>query len=251
MRKAAANVEKFEANRQAENMEHGSVTQVLVDDLPNDAKEFWDHLGGKGPIKPAEDVTDEMAHALSRSANQQQGQPRLFQISNEPGTGNANGELQFKQKQVGNLKRNMLISDDVMLVDAQGEIFLWVGRGANYAERRSAFGFGIEYLRANNKPTKTPIHTFKEGQPINNEIWTNVFGEALAQDAGLPRQSSLDATQSVANFSDTDYLGRAVAVRGGQMLWNSKYWCCRRRHIHVRTLSSCHCKQQAAKMYDG
>jgi len=209
--KTAAPAERFEAVRQAENMEHGSVTQVLVDDLPNDGKEFWDHLGGKGPIKSAEDVTDAMAHSLS--SKHQQGQPRLYQISNEPGQGNANGELQFKQKHVGNLKYNMLVSDDVMLVDAQGEVFLWVGSGANDAERRSAFGFGIQYLRENDKPTRTPIHTFKEGQPINNEIWAHIFGKPLAQDAELPRQSSMDATQSVAGFRDTGYVGRSVVVK--------------------------------------
>jgi len=130
-----------------------------------------------------------MAHILIPAAKQQHGQPRLYQISNE------SGALQFTQKQVGNLTHSMLISDDVMLVDALGEIFLWVGSGANYVERRSAFGFGIQYLRENDKPTKTPIHTFKEGLPINNEIWAQLFGEA-ALEQGSPASKNTKNTKS-------------------------------------------------------
>merc|ERR1712232_1266467 len=64
----------------------------------------------------------------------------------------------------------------------------WVGSGANDAERRSANGYGFQYLKERSKPKGTPIHMFKEGRPINNALWVEIFGPAPV-DAAATREA--------------------------------------------------------------
>lgn len=75
----------------------------------------------------------------------------------------------------GDLTKSMLGSDDVYLLDSGIEIFLHIGKYASDAERRSAMSTAINYLRTTDKPLSTPIHVFKEGSPITNELWNQIF----------------------------------------------------------------------------
>jgi gelsolin len=164
----ASPFEKAAANTEAEHMERerdgrGNATHEIDD-------EFWKLLGGKGAIASADDVSDAMASSLSIKQEKEGKDPVLYQISD------AGGELEFKEVARGKLNNKMLISDDVMMVDAHAEIFLWAGKGASSQENRSCLRIAMDYLKAGNRPTSTPIHMFKEGTAIKNALWQKTFG---------------------------------------------------------------------------
>merc|ERR1711920_672168 len=98
------------------------------------------------------------------------GDPVLYQISD------SSGELEFKEVARVKLSDKMLVSDDVMMVDARAEIFLWAGKGASSQENRNCLRIAMDYLKVGNRPTSTPIHLYKEGSAISNALWESIFG---------------------------------------------------------------------------
>jgi len=154
--------EKTKANNVAENMEaerDGKATVTLdVDD------DFWRLLGGPGPIKTADEVDD-------RPPQTEPEETKLFQVSDAGGSLTCTEVGRGKQ-----LAPSLLKSEDVMMLAAAAEIFLWVGLGASTAEGRSSFRLAMDYLKANGKPLTTPIHVFKEGQKVRNATWNSAFG---------------------------------------------------------------------------
>jgi len=122
---------------------------------------FWEALGGEGPVKSAAEAEDK--------ALEQVGEGVLYKLSDESGT------LLCTEVGRGDLTKSMLSSDDVFILDADLEVFVYVGAAASDQERRAAMGSAIGYCASQNKPLSTPIHVFKEGQNITNEIWNNIF----------------------------------------------------------------------------
>lgn len=51
----------------------------------------------------------------------------------------------------------MLVSDDCFILDADSEIFVWVGKGATPAERKESMIYAQKYLTEKKKPSHTPI----------------------------------------------------------------------------------------------
>jgi len=156
----ASPFEKAAANNAAENIENRRAGKAKAT-TDVDAK-FWELLGGEGPVKGKQEVTDEVGEMDF-------GEGVMYCLSN------ASGELLCKEVGRGDLKKEMLCSDDVMMVDAEKEVYLWVGKGAALAEKRNAFRTAMGYLKANGKSLKTPIHMFKEGSKISNSHWNKIF----------------------------------------------------------------------------
>jgi len=156
----ASPFEKFHANKEAGRMvseRDGKATAMRgIDD------EFWDHVGGRGPIKAAEEVTDVAATVKALTT-------RLYQIRD------ADGELSCHEVGHGQLSESMLQSNDVMMLVTADELFLWVGKGSSTAEGRSCYRLAMDYLKVNKRPMSTPIHLFKEGQTMRNERWLAAF----------------------------------------------------------------------------
>ncbi|KAH8050603.1 hypothetical protein JL722_11257 [Aureococcus anophagefferens] len=75
----------------------------------------------------------------------------------------------------GDVKKSMLSSDDVFLLDAGREVFTWIGSKASDAERRNAMSTAIAYLTSANKPISTAIHCFSEDTPFKNDIWDKIM----------------------------------------------------------------------------
>jgi len=123
--------------------------------------EFWDLVGGRGPIKAAEEFTD--AAAIEKALV-----TRLYQISN------ASGELSCDGVGHCQFSKSMHRSEDVMMLVTPDELFLWVGKGTSIAECRSCYRLAMDLLKVNNRSMSTPIHLFKEGQIIRNECWLAV-----------------------------------------------------------------------------
>lgn len=124
--------------------------------------DFWAALGGEGPI--ADD-------AAEPKASEDFGEGILYKLSDD------SGKMMCTEVARGDLKKSMLGSDDVYMLDAGLEIFMYVGKSASGAERRSAMGTAISYLAMQNKGLGTPIHVIKEGQKIKIDHWLKVFAD--------------------------------------------------------------------------
>merc|ERR1712079_720590 len=158
--KKSSPFEKNHANLQAEKMENerdGKATATHdIDD------NFWQLLGGQADVKGADEVTDATRTPKAESRV-------LYQITD------ASGELHCVEVGRGQLDTSMLKSEDVMMLVTEKELFLWVGSGASTAEGRSSYRLAMDWLTVNHRPTHSPIHLFKEGQTIRNEMWMKAF----------------------------------------------------------------------------
>jgi gelsolin len=132
--------------------ERGSKVEVIVSEEPADDAtfvEFWTILGGKGPIKTAEEGGSDKTVQVTK---------RLFQLSD------ASGQLTFTQVGEGTaVKRALLQSNDVFVLDDGGQIWAWVGKGASAQEKSKAFSYADLYLKKFNRPPLTPISRVLEG----------------------------------------------------------------------------------------
>jgi len=132
--------------------ERGSKVEIIVaEEGTEDATfdEFWTTLGGKHAIKSAEE---------GGSDKQVQVVKRLFQLSD------ASGQLTFTEKAEGAaVKRNLLNSQDVFILDDGGQIWAWVGKGASPQEKAKALSYADLYLKKYNRPALTPISRVCEG----------------------------------------------------------------------------------------
>lgn len=156
---ASANkYEKFKALEHVtklNNEQHGAKAATVFlnsgsDDA--DAEEFWQLLGGKGPIKSAEEGGDDAA-AVSQPA-------KLFRISD------ASGSMEVSLVGEKTLERSMLDENDAFILDTGSSVFVWVGKGANKDERKKAMNHGVEYLAQNNRPDWTPLQRVPQnGEP--------------------------------------------------------------------------------------
>jgi len=120
--------------------------------------DFWTLLGGK------QEYVTKQAEAVPEF------EPRLFQCSNASGN--------FDVEEIFDFSQEDLISDDIMLLDAWNEVYLWIGNGANTDEKKTALETAIKYLQSSpggRTSENTPILTVKQGfePPLftSNFIW--------------------------------------------------------------------------------
>lgn len=122
---------------------------------------FWELLGGEGEIKSAADVV--------KPEEDVYGEGVLYTLSDD------SGRLTQTEVARGELKTDMLDTNNVMLLNTTHEIFLWLGKESSPIEQRNALRTAMVYVKTNDMPNTTAIHVFKEGQKINNEIWKKTF----------------------------------------------------------------------------
>jgi gelsolin len=136
---------------------------VIEENMTSDDSEaFWKALGGRGPILSAEEGGSDAEHETK-------GGKALFQLSD------ASGKLEFKQVAAGVIKRSMLKSEDVFILDTGNEVFAWIGKGASAQEKAKALGFAQDYLGKYNRPAFLPISRVLEGG--ENEVFEAAFDE--------------------------------------------------------------------------
>ncbi|XP_067943268.1 advillin-like isoform X3 [Watersipora subatra] len=120
--------------------------------------EFWAALGGK----------EEYASDKRLQEDDSDHPVRLFQCSNASGN--------FDVEEIPDFGQVDLCTDDVMLLDAWDQIFIWIGEGANKTEKENAERVAIEYMRTDpsGRDTDTAIIRIKQGfEPPN---FTGYFG---------------------------------------------------------------------------
>jgi hypothetical protein len=122
---------------------------------------FWAQIaGGEGPIKSAEE-----GGADEASDSVEVGEHKLFRLSD------ASGELKIDLAHTGEVKRSMLESSDVWIVDIGEQVFVWVGKDSSSAEKRYALKYGTDYLMHARRPLTLPIVKLVEGR--ENEDFFN------------------------------------------------------------------------------
>jgi len=128
------------------------------DDDYDHSKFFWNFLGGKKPIKSAAEGGDD-------SSVTNKAKKRVLRVSD------ASGSLKVEEVE---FKFASLQTDDVFIVDALDNIFVWIGKGATPQEKRSGVQIAQSYL--NDQPDRnkaTPIVRIHQGNEIDDLM--NVF----------------------------------------------------------------------------
>jgi gelsolin len=142
--------------------ERKGLPQVHVfEENGKDLAAFWKALGGQGPVKSAAEGGDD-------NESEKASEKRLFQLSD------ASGSLTFKEVAKGGaVKKNLLDSNDVFVLDTGAEVFAWIGKGASVDEKKKALHFAQDYLVKYNRPAYLPISRILEGG--ENEIFEASF----------------------------------------------------------------------------
>lgn len=110
-------------------------------------EDFWTLLGGKGPYSSAPRL---VVSTEDRPA-------RLFQCSNASGYFTVNEIVDFSQGD--------LVTDDVFILDAYDNVFVWVGEDARPEEKTMAMDAALEYVETDpsGRDPDTPIFRIKQG----------------------------------------------------------------------------------------
>ncbi len=148
--KTANAFEKMKGGAVAHNIVAGRNGKAKKVDIVDD--NFWKILGGsEKDVQPASEHDEEPADVDPTKCI-------LFRLSD------SSGSLEFKKIAEKEIKKDMLDSSDVFIVDSNISIFVWIGKGASKAEKSNAMKFADEYLKKSGKPTYTPITALNEGQ---------------------------------------------------------------------------------------
>eukprot|EP01083_Nonionella_stella_P001399 4018_1 len=160
-RKANAIVDELQASR------HGKVhTTLIIDGIEDGGNklidEFWGYFGGKpNGIKDEEEEKKVPDYTLS-----------LHHISD------ATGVMEIKEVCKGQLDKSKLLSDDAFILDAGASIFIWIGKGANKAEKREAMKYAVQYLTDQGRGSDVPIARVIEGKEPK-EFWDAFAGKPV------------------------------------------------------------------------
>ncbi|XP_063789984.1 villin-1 [Pseudophryne corroboree] len=109
--------------------------------------EFWLALGGKSQYANIKRLQEQTADII----------PRLFECSNKTGV--------FVATEITDYNQDDLDEDDVFLLDAWDQVFLWIGKNANETEKKDAALTAQEYLKSHpgGRDRDTPIIIVKQG----------------------------------------------------------------------------------------
>ncbi|CEM20072.1 unnamed protein product [Vitrella brassicaformis CCMP3155] len=122
--------------------------QVL--DGQESCPEFWDLLGGMGPVKAADEGGADSEVLTSPK--------RMLRLSD------ASGTLTMTVVSSGKISKSDLDTADTFLVDNGGvSLFVWIGNGASRDERAKAFQYANQYIVDNNLPLTIPVSRVTEG----------------------------------------------------------------------------------------
>lgn len=131
----------------------------VFSNIGNDGGEFWELLGGMGEIKPAEEMPAEVQEMTSK---------KMYVVSDSSGM--------ITMKEVPPSKSS-LVSDDVCIVDAGSDAYVWIGKGATKAEKQQAMLLSSRYLKEIGRYESTRVTRVLEGQEGRCKPFLEVFAE--------------------------------------------------------------------------
>jgi len=162
----------FERNRcgvAAENISDERDGRARVFSHLDDEDTFWKHLGGKGPIKAAEDEAPRTRAATTQSARSVDLTAVLFQMSVDD-----SGTISFAEAGRSGFK-DLLNPAGVFFLDADAQVFVWVGKEACQKLGSAAMQGAMKYVHDSGRPFNTPIKLFRQGKIINNTSWKRIM----------------------------------------------------------------------------
>ncbi|XP_040895476.1 scinderin like a [Toxotes jaculatrix] len=133
----------------------GTATEVEETKEPS---EFWAALGGKKDYQ-----TSKTLQSTVRA-------PRLFGCSNKTGR-------LIAEEVPGEFTQLDLAVDDVMILDTWDQIFIWVGKEANEAEKTGSLKIAQDYLNSDPSGRRgIPISNIKQGEePLSFTGWFHAW----------------------------------------------------------------------------
>jgi len=174
----------------------------------HEAEGFWEALGGQAEY-PRVKVP------IGASAP-----PRLFEISNRTGA--------LRVDELFDWSQGDLLTDEAYLLDTLGEVFVWLGAGANEVEVKGAAEIAQAYLHAaSRKGTATVIVRegaepamftahFRGWDPAKKAAFEDPYAAKLkALQEGSERRSSLSQPAWAATASDKSAAAAAQLSAGG------------------------------------
>lgn len=177
------------ANRINSDERGGRAELVLLETDPRNA-EFWGHFGGyRDPATLPEGPEDSDGDVkLTR---------KIFKISD------ASGSMEFVEltPSDGKLRKDLLVTDDVFLVQGTGKLFLWIGRRSNPNEKKEATMLAVAYLRNNGLPMTTAIERVSEGNETGSfKAEFHVWDPPMAFNNKQSAAKAVENTQNVAEL---------------------------------------------------
>lgn len=160
-RKANAIIDELTASRNGK-VQKSYIIDGLQDKGSPLIEEFWGHFGGRpDSIKDEEESKESPEVVLT-----------LQHISD------ASGVTEIKEVCRGKLDKSKLNSDDAFILDAGGQVFVWLGKGSTKNEKREAMNHAVRYLENQGRGTNVPIARVLEGQEPA-EFWQAFGGQAV------------------------------------------------------------------------
>ncbi len=122
--------------------ERNGKPKVISMDEEDENDDFWNLLGGKGDIHDhkREDV---------------KGDKRMMRISD------STGEMKIEDIE---FDKKGLSSDDVFVVDAGHQLYVWIGKSCSMSEKVQSVGLAHKYLRISKRPMFMPVTCMNEGR---------------------------------------------------------------------------------------
>lgn len=126
---------------------------ALTDLDREENKKFWEYLGG---------VPQKLNKSVLIMKNDTYFIPKLLKLSDE------SGELKMTNICENQIKKSMLDSNDIFLIDTESTLFVWIGKGASNNEKRNCFSYANKYLIETQRPQYLTLTVVNEGN--ENEI---------------------------------------------------------------------------------
>jgi len=134
--------ERTKAQQMAVSLEserNGLAKMHVLDEGQTLPKHFWEVLGGEGPIAandpepPTEEVSIE--------------HKTFWRVADHT------GKMEFTLVAKGrDVKKSMLDSKDVFILDTSAEVYAWIGSSAPVEEKKNALQYGQQYMTNHSKP---------------------------------------------------------------------------------------------------
>jgi len=190
----ATNWEKRTASFEVDDIKgrrHGKVKEVHVidglDEKNEDADAFWALLGGKPDVLPEEIKEDaqEAAKVL-----------RMLKVSD------ASGTMEVTEVADGHVDLEKLESGDVFICDFGLTLYIWIGKGANKAEKQKAMIHAVQYLQDAGRPANIPVCRVIEGREPDHFVTLMKEGKDHGWDANMMKSGFIGRQHSSHVYRD-------------------------------------------------
>ena len=183
-------MDRFACNKKGEELcTLGTVKVLTQGDGDEEESDFWNYLsGGDGGSDDDKHSRSMRSRGIGSSASRFQEQknltaaleefkPKLFRVDADittPLQQVSEGEMVTKTAMFtmgGVFEKDSLDDNDVFLLDAGWEIFVWIGKSANFEEKMAAMAAADRYAEMEPRVKDIPLSIVKEGHE-SSSFWS-------------------------------------------------------------------------------